>query len=235
MGRRQCENGDRDRGTAHVDRRAERNRNGVGVLFEVEALAQREVDRDIGRRAAREKRGDATFPQRSNDDRIRIAPRLYPDDQRIHEQRHDQHAAQEDGQDPRVVSEYGQARLGEIAGNEPEDADRRKADHDTYDMRYRIGKVGEQGPRRFRGMMQKDPEQDAPHQDSDVVGAQHRIDRVVDQLQQQPAEHFGDALGRRGADLSNLQGERGGKQRAHRDRQQRRRHRADEVHQHDGP
>ena len=54
----------------------------------------------------------------------------------------------------------------------------------------------ERRPGRLRGMMQKHAEQDAPYQDADVVSRQHRVDRVIDELQQQGLQDLSNTLRR---------------------------------------
>ena len=63
----------------------------------------------------------------------------------------------------------------------------------------RVGEIREHETGRIRRAVQEDAQQHAPHQDADEVPGQQRVDRAVDQLAQQSAEHFPDALRRAGA------------------------------------
>ena len=96
-------------------------------------------------------------------------------------------------------------------------------------------KIVQRGPRRLGRMVQKHAEQDPPNQDADVIGVQHRINRVVYELEQQCPENLGDALWCVLADLSHLQRDCRWKKRTHSYSQQRCGNGADEIHDDDGP
>ena len=89
------------------------------------------------------KRRHAAFAQRGQNDRIRVLARPGPDNQRVDDKRHDEHAAQQNRQDARIAAERRKPGVGQVAGDKSEDSDRREPDDDAHDVRDRVGNVGE--------------------------------------------------------------------------------------------
>ena len=87
----QSHDGNGDGCAGHVDRRAERDRNGIRIRVDAEFLSQREVDRDVGRRAARKEGRDAGCLDAFPDQRVRIAVDLGINDDRVDDEGEEEH------------------------------------------------------------------------------------------------------------------------------------------------
>ena len=87
----QGHDGNGDGGTGHVDRCAERNRNGICIGIDAEFFGQGQVDRDVSSRAARKEGRDPRRLDAFPDQRIRIAVDLGIDDDRVDDEGKEQH------------------------------------------------------------------------------------------------------------------------------------------------
>ena len=196
MGRSQREHADGDGGAGHVDGRAQRDGDAVGVLIQAQALGQCQVHRNVGGRAAREEGRHRALAQAGQHQRIGVAARLCPDDERVHHQGHEEHAAQQHGQQVRVVQQLFQARLGKGAGHQAEDAQRRQPDHALDHAGDGLAQVLHHGARGLRGMAQGHAHGQCPGEDADVVGIHQRTHGVVEGALHQGHQHFANAPGR---------------------------------------
>ena len=165
--------------------------------MQAQALAELQVDRDIGCRAAGEEGGHAAFAQAGQHQRIGIAADLQEHDQRVDHEGHEQHAAEQHHQQVGIAFQGLDAGLGEGRGDQAEDAQRGEADHHLDDQRDAVGQLGEQVAGGIAGVAEGDAEADGPGQDADEVGRDQGVDRVVHHAQQQGLEHLGDAARRR--------------------------------------
>ena len=142
------EDGDRDGGAAHIDRRAERDGERIGVLRQSEALAQREVHGDVRRRTAREEGVDAAFPERRPDEWEGVAADVQEDDERVHDERDGEERREENGEELRVADERSETAFADGVCDEAEDAEGSEADDPLHDLRHSFGEVGDRLLRR---------------------------------------------------------------------------------------
>ena len=197
MHRSQGQDGDGDRRAGHVDGGAQGDGHRIGFLVQTQTLAQLQVDRDVGGRAASEEGGDAALAQAGEHQRIRVAAQLPIHQRRVDQQRHQQHAADQYHQQVQVAEQGVEAGLGQGRGNQAEDAQWRQTDHQLDDGSHTVGQFAQQLFATGAGMAEGEAEADSPGQDTDEVTIQQGIDRVVDHVHQQRLEHLADAAGGR--------------------------------------
>ena len=101
----QCHDRDRDGGAVHVDRRAERDGHGVHFLVKAELFTQLHVDWNVSGGASCEESSDAALPQAPKDQRIGVALQDDERDQGIHDERHGEHAADQQHEELAVIGE----------------------------------------------------------------------------------------------------------------------------------
>ena len=207
--------GDGDSCAGHVDRRAERNGDGVNIRVEAQAFAQAHVYRDIGSGAAGEECVDAAFTQCSEDERIGIAARMEKYDQRIHHEGYEEEGAEQYAQQLEVAEQCAEAAGADGVGDEAHDAERGEADYPLYDLRNGSGKVSDSFFRAVRGMMERDADEDGPSENADVVGIDESVYRVVDDADEQVVKYFYDAAGRCDLGISYLQVKHGREEEGH--------------------
>ena len=196
MHRRQCQYGNGDGRTGHVDGGAERDRHRVGVFVQAQALAQFQVDRDVRCRAAGEEGSDAAFTQAHKHQWIRIATQFPEHDGGVHHQRHEQHAAEQHGQQMCVPDQGTETGGGQGRGHQAEDPQRCEANHHSHDHGDAIGQVAQHFAGGVAGVANGDAHADGPGQNTDEIGVHQCADRVVDHAQQQALQDLADTTGR---------------------------------------
>ena len=195
--RREGEDGNGNRGARHIDRRTERNGNGVGVRIETEATAEGEIDRDVRGRATSEEGVDAGFADGDPDERVRVSTDAAEDNQRIHDEGDEEIGRDEDAQEMDVADQRGEAAVADGLGDEAHDAERREADDPSDDARDGLRDVGQDVFRRgIRRDVEGKPHDDRPREDADVIGMKEGRDGIVDDGENQIVQDFDDA-GRR--------------------------------------
>ena len=237
MRRRQREYGNGNRRTGHIDGGAQRNRYRIGVFVQIEFFRQRHIDRNIGGRRAGKECGNAAFAQAQQHQRVGVAADFQEHDQRVHHQRHKQHAAHQHQQQLAVFFNHV-AKAGGGGGYryQAENADGGKADNPAHDGGNGMGKVVKHLQCGAGSAAQGETEQHRPQQDADVVGIGQRVERIVHQLQQQRLQHFGDALGRGDVDGAAVsQRQCAGKDKGRRHRHQRSAESAQQVEKQNRP
>src|SRR5690606_12803214 len=204
---------------SHVDGGTQRNGDGVGVLVQAQTLAQLHVDRHVGRRAAGEEGGQAAFAQAHEHQRVGIAANLPPDDDRVDDQGHEQHAADQHQQQLGVTEQGVQAGVHQGGGHQREYPERREVNHHLDDQGDASGQVREGFPGRLAALPDRPANSNGPVQDADVIGFQQSADRVAGDVEEQGLERLADAAGRVGAGRGLGQRQGGGPQAAgdHRD------------------
>lgn len=163
--------------------------------MQAEFFRQRQVDRDVGRRAAGEERGDAALAQAQQGQRVGVAADLPEHDQRVHHQRHEQHAADQHAEQVQIAEQRVQARLRQGGADQAEDTQRGEADHHAHDQGHAVGQVLDHGAGGVVGMAQGHAQADGPGQHADEVGVEQRVDRVVHGAEQQVLQHLADTAG----------------------------------------
>src|SRR5690606_2748094 len=196
VGGRQAQHADGDGGAGHVDGRAQRDGHRVSVLVQAEALADLQVDRNVGRRAAGEEGGDAAFAQHHEHQRVGIAANLPEHDGRVDHQSDEQHGADQHHQQVAVAVQRLKAGVAQGGGHQAEDAERREMDDDPDDEGHALGQVLEHRTGRFAAVANGQADAHGPGQDADVVGLQQGLYRVGAGAVEQRLEHFQDAAGR---------------------------------------
>lgn len=226
---RQGQDADGDRRAGHVDGRPQWDRYRVGFLVQTQALAELQVDRDVGGRAAGEEGGQAAFTQAGEDQRVGVAADLPEYDERVDHQGDEQHAADQHHQQVQVVEQGTHAGFGQRGGDQPENPQGREANHQLHDAGHGAGQVGQHLPAGRGRMAQGEAQADGPGQDADEVAVEQCIDRIVHHVQQQRLEDFADAA--RWAQLGTVadQGQAGRKGEAGDDGNDRRAEGADQV------
>ncbi|CAI0773257.1 Uncharacterised protein [Serratia marcescens] len=219
--RRQRQHGDGDRRAGHVDGGAQRDGNRVGVLIQVQLLAQFHVHRDVGGGAAGEEGGHAALAQAGEHQRIRVAADLPVNDQRVEHQRHQQHAAKQHHQQLGVAPQRAEAGFRQRGGHQAEDAERRTADHRAHHQRDRMGHVVDQPLGGLGSVAQRQPQTDGPGQNADVVGVNQRMERVGHHAHQQALHHLHNAARRGNVRRAGGQRQRGREDKADDHRHQR--------------
>ena len=198
---------DGHRCSGHVDGCTQRQRNGIGIAVQPQALGQLHVHRDVGRGTAREECRHATLAQTGEHQREGITARHEPDDQRIHHQRHDQHAADQQAQQLHILLQHIPAGSQDGVDHQAHHAKRCKADHQPHHPGNRIRHIAQQLARGAIRMTQTQTDHHCPGQHPDVVGMHQRLDRVVDHAQHQVFQHLQHVTGRRQCFSHRLQGE----------------------------
>ena len=108
------------------------------------------------------------------------------DDQRIDDQRHQQHSADQQKQQAAILGEDRQAVVRHIGENQTHDAERCKVDDPAHDGGDRVRSVGHKVLRRIAAQaLHRQAEQAGPHQDADVVAVHDRRHRVGNNVGQQ--------------------------------------------------
>ncbi len=187
MYRREGQHRNGDGRARHIDGRAQRHGDGVGVAVQVQLFAQRHVNRDISRRAAREEGVDAAFAQAHEHQRIGVTADLPEHQQRVDDQRYQQHAADQNHQQLGIAKQGVKPGCGKGRGNQAEDTDRSKADHQLHHKGHRAGDIIQQIFGRLVTMAQREAQTHCPDQNANVVGVQQGIDRIRDHAHQQAA------------------------------------------------
>ena len=203
--------------------------------MQIQALAQRHVDGNVGRRAAREKGRDRAFAQAGEDQRVRIAAHGQKDDEGIHHQRDQQHAAHQHQQQPAIAGQRAQARLGQCAGHQAKNTQRGKTDHHPDDLGHRLRQVQQRRARGLAGMPERDAQPDGPGQDADEIRLGQRLERIGDGAEQQVVQHSQNVARGRAGDGGRVEHQRGGKGKAGEHGHHRCTQRADQVKHQDGP
>ncbi|CEL30282.1 hypothetical protein SRM1_03640 [Pseudomonas fluorescens] len=192
----QGQHGNGDCRAGHVDRRAQRDRYRVRVFVQAQTLAQFQVDRNVRRRTAGEECSDAAFAQALEGQRIRVTTQLPEHDQRIHHQRHEQHAAQQHRQQVRIPHQRAETGRGQRRSDQAEDPQWSEANHHAHDYRDTVGQITQHFAGSVAGMTNRDAHADRPGQNADEVGVHQRTHRVIHHAEQQALQHFTDTARR---------------------------------------
>ena len=197
MHRRQGQHGNGDCRARHVYGCAQWDRHGVGIAVQVQLLRQRHVNRNVRRRAAGEEGIHSALAQAGQHQRIRVAADLPEHQQRVDHQRHQQHTADQHNQQLRVAPQRVETGGCKRRGDQPENTDWRKANHQLHHKGHGVGQIVDQV---FRGVVtvtQREAQANRPDQDANVVSAHQRGDGVRNHAHQQSAKHFDNAGWRR--------------------------------------
>ena len=136
-------NGNSHRSTAHVDGRAQRNRNAVGVFVEVQLLAQRHVHWNVRGRATSKERSKARFAQAAKNERVGVRLSNNANHNGVGDKRDEEHAAHEHGQKQTILGENLDAVGGNRIVDQAENTERSEADDPTHDRCDSVGDVRE--------------------------------------------------------------------------------------------
>ena len=139
MRRRQGQRRDGDRGAGHVDRGAHGNSDGVEFLADAQAPREGKIHGNVRRRAARKEGGDPRLAQAAQHDQVGVGPRQKPHEERIHDQRHDQHGGHEQARDAGVLGEHGNAGVRHRRADKTEDAHGRQRNNVANHVGHAIG------------------------------------------------------------------------------------------------
>ena len=188
--------GDGDGRPAHVDGCPKGNGDRVGVLMEVESLAQIHVHRDVGSRASGKEGGDATLTQAGEHQGVWVAFGFEEDDGGVHNQGDDGHGSQENLQEVCVTTKGSESCGGNGLGDQAEDAKGGKSDDQLYNAGDAVGEIAEKGLCPFTRVLEGDAQGNGPGEDSDEVAGGEGVDGVVHDLEEQGVEDLTNAVGR---------------------------------------
>ena len=203
--------------------------------MQIQALAQRHVDGNVGRRAAREKGRDRAFAQAGEHQRVGVAAHGQKDDERVHDQGDEQHATHQHQKQLAVAQQRTQARRGQRARHQAENTQRGKTNHPPDNLRHRPGQVQQHGARGWAGMPECDAQPDGPGQDADEIRLGQRLERIGDGAEQQVVQHSQNVAWGRTVDGGRVEHQRGRKGKAGEHGHHRGTQRADQVKHQDGP
>ena len=190
MHRRQGQYSDRNRRARHVHGRTQWDRHGIGIAIQVQLLRQRHVHRYVRRRAAGEEGIHAALAQAGQHQRIRVAADLPEHQQRVDHQRHQQHTADQHNQQLRVAPQRVKTGGCQRGGDQAENTDWRKANHQLHHKGDSVGQIVDQVFRGLVAVTQREAQTNRPDQDANVVSAHQRGDGVRDHAHQQTAKDF---------------------------------------------
>ena len=168
----------------------------LGIAVQVQLLRQRHVDRNVRRRAAGEEGIHAALAQAGQHQRKRVAADLPEHQQRVDHQRHQQHTADQHNQQLRVTPQCVKTGSCQRGGDQPENTDWRKANHQLHHKGHGVGQIVDQVFRRLVAVAQREAQTNRPDQDTNVVSVHQRGDGVRDHAHQQAPQDF-DNPGRR--------------------------------------
>ena len=226
---------DGDRRAGHVDSGAQRDGHRVVVLVQAELAAQLHVHRYVGGRAAGEEGGEAGILQAAQDERIGVLAGADPHDERVGDQRDDEHAGHEHQDEMAVLGEDLQARGADRGVHQAEDAEGSQIDDPAHRLGNGVGDGGEHFLGALAGSAQGDAEHHGPGEDAHVVGVHEGVDGVGHDVHEQRGEHLPNALGGRLLNHGRgVEGKRGRENLATDESHDSRHKRADDVEHDDG-
>ena len=197
MRRRQGKHRNRDSRSRHIDGGAQGNGDGVKIGIQSETLAEAHIDGNIRGGAARKKCVETAFPERRENQRVGIFPRHQENDQRIQDQRHESERAEKHSQKLPVAEQRAKAAFADCPGDQPHNAEGRKADNPLHHLRDGLGHIADKRLRGFRSVSERDAEENRPREDADIIRVNKGIHRIVHHREQQIFQHVADAARRR--------------------------------------
>ena len=138
---RQGQNRDGNSRAGHVNGRAQRNRDRIGIAIQIQLFAQGHIHRNVGGGAAGKEGVYAAFAQAGHHQRIRVAADFPEHQQRVNHQRHQQHTANQHQQQLGVAPQGFKTGRRQRGSDQAEDTQRRKANHHFNDKGDRVGHV----------------------------------------------------------------------------------------------
>ena len=193
VGGSQSHDSDGDSCTVHVDGSAERNGYGVVVFVQTELLAEVHVDRNVCCGGTGEEGGETALTDAAENEWIGILLQGHGYDERIEDESHDEHTADEDEEKLAVVGEDAHAAGGNRIIDKTHDTERSEADDPADSLTDGFGDFPHHVGSRLTGVfLQSQTDDDSPDEDADLVGIDERAYRVGHSILHQSDEDFAD-------------------------------------------
>ena len=202
----QCHNRNGDSGTGHVDGTSQRNGNGVNIRVEAQAFAQCHVDWNIGSGTSGEECVYGTFTETGENQRIWILTCVDVNYQRIDNQCYNGIAANEDSQQVYVSKQGGQPVGTNGFSNKTHNTKWSKMNNPGNHLGHTACQIIKAILGGFTGnTLEGDTDNDGPGEDTDIVGVNQRVYRIVYYIHQQGVNNFSNTTWRSDLRLSGLQ------------------------------